>query len=158
MRASVSAVLRAFEGFFTKCFTFFECRNAKKVRQKLAKPHFGTLSLHTEKSPVQHSVLMVRTNFQIVQQQIGNCSATNQQSFSNKSAIVQQQGTKKQFLTLNHFDKEVRTMCVRSCLKRTAIQSPTLGDSMAKTRRFAGRCSAVSLGARHTFCIRLNPG
>ena len=31
-------------------------------------------------------------------------------------------------------------MCVRSCLKRTAIQSPTLGDSMAKIRRFAGRC------------------
>ena len=45
--------------------------------------------------------------------------------------------------------EEVRTMCMRSYLKHAAIQSPTLGDSMTKTQRFAERCSALYFGVQN---------
>ena len=54
----------------------FECRNySKKVRQKLAKHHFGTLSLHTEKSPVQNSVSICAHQIKIGAHKVRNWCA-----------------------------------------------------------------------------------
>ena len=53
-------------------FRLSDCRNySKKVRQKLAKTHFGTLSLHTENPRCRTVFQLVRTDFYLVRTKLG---------------------------------------------------------------------------------------